>query len=112
FVKAAPLVVLVLLSCTREKSAPVAPALSLPADLTTKPGNAAEFTLTDKVVKIEQRPFLDSLKSISSDNRVLVFDASDRTASQLKQGTILFVPGLTMRKVVATAEQDGKLVVG
>ena len=104
-----------LLSCTREKSAPappVAPALSLPADLTTKPGNAAEFTLTDKVVKIEQRPFLDSLKSISSDNRVLVFDASDRTASQLKQGTILFVPGLAMRKVVATAEQDGKLVVG
>jgi len=31
--------------------------LNLPADLTTKAGNAAEFTLTDKVAKIEQRPF-------------------------------------------------------
>ena len=41
--------------------------LKLPPDLTTKPGNTCEVTFTDRVVKMEPRAFLDSIRSISSD---------------------------------------------
>jgi hypothetical protein len=86
-------------------------ALHLAPDLTTKPGNTFQATFTDKVVKMEQRVFLDSIRSVSSDNTTFVFDPSDSTASQLKQGSILFVPGIAMRKVDVATKQDGRLVV-
>src|ERR1700690_2016750 len=69
-------------ACSRPKSAagpgreiPLA-ALHLAPDLTTKPGNIFEATFTDKVVKMEQRVFLDSIRSISSDNTTFVFNPS------------------------------------
>jgi hypothetical protein len=86
-------------------------ALNLAPDLTTKPGTTFNVSYTDKVVKIEQRAFLDSIRSISSDNTTFVFDAGDAEASKLKQGSILFVPGIAMRKVDVATEKDGHLVV-
>lgn len=104
-------------ACSRQKSTPgpgreiPLTALHLAPDLTTKPGNTFQATFTDKVVKMEQRVFLDSIRSVSSDNTTFVFDPSDSTASQLKQGSILFVPGIAMRKVDVATKQDGRLVV-
>jgi len=105
-----------LFGCSREKAAaPVlgeqSPQLKLPTDLTTKPGNTCEFKLTERVVRVEQPAFLKSIRSVSSDRRTLVFDSGDPIASNLHEGSILFVPGLVMRKVLATTQQDGHLVV-
>ena len=116
---ASAIVVLLLFcsGCSREKSSsgssqPIpTSALALAPDLTTKPGNTFQATFTDKVVKMEQRAFLDSIRSISSDNTTFVFEPSDRVASQLKQGSILFVPGIAMRKVDVATEYQGHFVV-
>lgn len=111
------LVPLFLPACSRQRST-TGPereislsALHLPPDLTTRPGNTFQATFTDKVVKMEPRAFLDSIRSISSDNTTFVFNPSENTAAHLKQGSILFVPGIAMRKVDVATEQNGNLVV-
>jgi hypothetical protein len=104
-------------ACSRPKATPgpgpqiPLAALHLAPDLTTWPGNTFQATFTDKVVKVEQRVFLDSIRSISNDNTTFVFNPSDSTLSKLKQGSILFVPGIAMRKVDVATQQDGNLVV-
>jgi len=110
------IIILLLLcsGCSRRKSAsgPIpTSALALAPDLTTRPGNTFQATFTDKVVKVEQRTFLDSIQSISSDNTTFVFDPSNSITSQLKQGSILFVPGIAMRKVDVATEYQGHFVV-
>jgi hypothetical protein len=86
-------------------------ALNLAPDLTTKPGNTFQATFTDKVVKMEQPAFIKSIRSISSDNTTFVFDPSDDAASKLHEGSILFVPGIAMRKVDVATRQENNLVV-
>ena len=86
-------------------------ALNLAPDLTTKPGNTFQATFTDKVVKMEQSAFIKSIHSISSDNTTFVFDPSDPAASKLHEGSILFVPGIAMRKVDVATRQENNLVV-
>lgn len=104
-------------ACSRQKSTPnpgqeiPLGALHLAPDLTTRPGNTFQGTFTYKVVKMEQKDFLDSIRSISSDNTTFVFNPSDNAASRLKQGSVLFVPGIAMRKVDVATNQDGNLVV-
>lgn len=102
------------LSCSKKTAAPgeiPTAALNLAPDLTSKPGTVFKVDYSDKVVKVEQRAFLDSIRSISSDNTTFVFDPGDAQASKLKQGSILFVPGIAMRKVDVATEKDGHLVV-
>ncbi len=86
-------------------------ALHLTADLSTKPGNTFQATFTDKVVKMEQPAFIKSIRSISSDNTTFVFDPSDAAAATLHEGSILFVPGVAMRKVDVATRQGNNLVV-
>ena len=88
-----------------------ASALHLAPDLSTKPGNTFQATFTDKVVKMEQAAFIKSIRSISSDNTTFVFDPSDDAASKLHEGSILFVPGVAMRKVDVATRQENNLVV-
>jgi hypothetical protein len=122
--KSAPLLLLLLLlpACSRQKSAsessratPSRPislvALNLVPDLTTKPGNTFHASFTDKVVKMDQAAFVKSIRSISTDNSTFVFDPSDGAASRLQEGSILFVPGIAMRKVDVVTKQDGNWVV-
>ena len=109
-------------TCSRKSPGPESPretasrpksadALNLAADLTTKPGNTFQATFTDKVVKMEQAAFIKSIRSISSDNTTFVFDPSDDAASKLHEGSILFVPGVAMRKVDVATRQENNLVV-
>jgi hypothetical protein len=88
-----------------------AAALHLAADLSTKPGNTFQATFTDKVVNMEQAAFIKSIRSISSDNTTFVFDPSDDAAARLHEGSILFVPGMVMRKVDVATRQENNLVV-
>jgi len=101
-------------SCTKKTASPgeiPTNALNLAPDLTSKPNTVFKVDYSDKVVKIEQRAFLDGIRSISTDNTTFVFDAGDPQASKLKQGSILFVPGIAVRKVDVATEKDGHLVV-
>jgi len=88
-----------------------AAALNLAPDLTTKPGNTFQATFTGQVVKMEQPAFINSIRSISSDNTTFVFDPSDDAAAKLHAGSILFVPGVAMRKVDVATRQENNLVV-
>jgi hypothetical protein len=114
--------VLVFATCSRNNTGPgssqeggsrpgSAEALNLAPDLTTQPGNTFQATFTDKVVKMEQPAFIKSIRSISSDNTTFVFDPSDGAASKLYEGSILFVPGIAMRKVDLATRQENNLVV-
>jgi hypothetical protein len=114
--------VLLCATCSRQKTEPgssgqtssrqaSAVALNLAADLTTIPGNTFQATFTDKVVKMEQPAFIRSIRSISSDNTTFIFDPSDDAASKLHEGSILFVPGIAMRKVDVATRQENNLVV-
>jgi len=116
------LLLLLLPACSRQNTAPESSrevgsgpvslaALNLTPDLATKPGNVFQATFTEKVVKMEQAAFVKSIRSISSDNSTFVFDPSDDSASRLQEGSILFVPGIAMRKVDVATKQDGNLVV-
>ena len=75
------------------------------------PGNTFQATFTDKVVKMEQAAFIKSIRSVSSDNTTFLFDPSDEVASSLHEGSILFVPGVAMRKVDIATRQENNLVV-
>ena len=60
---------------------------------------------------MEQPAFIKSIRSISSDNTTFVFDPSDDAAAKLHEGSILFVPGVAMRKVDVATRQENNLVV-
>src|SRR5580704_10879735 len=95
------LLLLVLLSaCSRQKTAPESSgearsgtislaALNLTPDLTSRAGNVFQATFSEKVVKMEQAAFVNSIRSISSDNSTFLFDPSDNAASRLQEGSIL-----------------------
>ena len=107
-------VILFTASCNKKTTGPgeiPTAALNLAPDLTTRSNTTFKVDYSDKVVKIDQRVFLDGIRSISSDNTTFVFDAGNAEASKLKQGSILFVPGIAMRKVDVATEKDGHLVV-
>lgn len=114
--------VLLFATCSRQTSGPESSlqspsrpsslaALNLAPDLTTQPGNTFQATFTDRVVKMEPPAFIKSIRSISTDNTTFVFDPSDDAASKLREGSILFVPGVAMRKVDVATLQDKNLVV-
>lgn len=114
--------VILFATCSRQKtgselsqqssSRPSSPAgLNLAPDLSTKPGNNFQATFTDQVVKMEQAAFVKSIRSVSSDNTTFLFDPSDDIASTLHEGSILFVPGVAMRKVDVATRQGNDLVV-
>ncbi len=86
--------------------------LDLAPDLTTLPGTVFHVTYTDKVVKMEQAAFRKTIRSISDDNTIFVFDASSDEANRLSEGSILFVPGVAFRKVVVKTKQDNYVVLG
>jgi hypothetical protein len=101
-------------SCSKKSSQGTqvpASAITLPADLTTKPGNSFEGTFTDAVVKEDPKDFIAGIRSISDDHTTFVFDENDPLASKLKEGSVFFVPGMVMRLVDIATKTDGYFVV-
>ena len=90
------------------KAAPVAHPYK---DLRDVPGTVFDVSYTPQTVRIGDSAWRASLKSVSSDGNVLVFDSPDATISSLHEGSTMFLENLAVRRVVATATQDGHFVV-
>lgn len=80
-------------------------------DLRDLPGTVFDVSYTPQTVRVNEFSWRASLKSVSSDGNVLVFDNPDAQISSLKEGSTLFLENLAVRVVLATATQDGHFVV-
>ena len=103
-------------ACSRQTTTPVAyrgpnPFVSAP-DLTTQPGTVFNVKLSSNTVRVEPERFIHSLRSVSRDHTIYIFDKSSEVARSLQPGKIIFVPGLTLQKVTAIAEDGQDLIVG
>jgi hypothetical protein len=80
-------------------------------DLRDLPGTVFQVTYTPQTVRITESSWRRSLKSVSSDGNVLVFDDPDASISSLHEGSTMFLENLAVRVVRATTTQDGHFVV-
>jgi len=112
---AAVAVVVCTCSCKQKKSSLAVESagsfLQTP-DLTTQPGTVCEFKLGKNTVQVEPNKFRQAIRSVSPDRTIFIFDRSSDFARDLAPGKIMFVPGLTMRKVSALAQDGNNLIVG
>jgi hypothetical protein len=105
-----------LAGCTKKKSD--APERSgIPAarpfhDLRELPGTIADVTLTNNTVRIDEATTHRILKSVGSDGDVFVFDNTDQRIQNLKEGQILLLDDVAVRKVLAVAKKDNLIIVG
>jgi len=105
-------------SCSKSKSAagqsqPVSSAaVALPyRDLREVPGTVFDVSYTPQTVRVSESAWRSSLKSVSSDGNVFVFDNPDAAISSLREGSTMFLENLAVRSVRATATQDGHFAV-
>lgn len=80
-------------------------------DLKDMPGTVFDVSYTPATVRVEQSSWRQSLKSVSSDGTVFVFDSPDSKISTLQEGSVLFLENLSVRKVAATATHEGHFAV-
>ena len=105
-------------SCSKSKSAAgqsqsasAAPVAHPYKDLRDVPGTVFDVSYTPETVRVDESSWRASLKSVSSDGNVFVFDNSDAKLSSLHQGSIMFLENLAVRSVLSTATRDGHFVV-
>ena len=80
-------------------------------DLRDAPGTVFDVRYTPQTVRIAEPAWRASLKSVSSDGNVFVFDNPDAAVSSLGEGSIMFLENLAVRSVLSTASKDGHWVV-
>jgi len=80
-------------------------------DLRELPGTFFDVSYTPQTVRIDESTWRSSLKSVSSDGNVFVFDNPDAKISSLREGSTMFLENLAVRVVLATATQEGHFVI-
>ena len=80
-------------------------------DLSKLPGTVYDVTYTANTVRIDLPTVQRTLKSVSSDARVFLFDASDPRISALKEGKIMFLEHLGVRRVIGTVNQGSQIAI-
>ena len=80
-------------------------------DLTGRPGNVFRVTWKPATVVIDRATALGALRSVSSDESVLVFDGSVAALNALEPGRILLLERIALRKVSAVRRAGDQLVV-
>jgi len=93
--------VLLLLSSCKRTSAPAVGITSAAVDLATLPGTIFKVTYNDHTVMVDEVTVRQTLRSVSKNGNVLVFDPSPQI-QKLQPGSVLFMQGLAVRKVLAT----------
>ena len=125
------LVVLAVASCSKSKSSSEpssqssattgsqahVPSASNPAlvrgfrDLRERPGTVFEASFTPQTVRIDESSWRSSLKSVSTDGNLFVFDNPDAKILSLHEGSTMFLENLAVRTVLVTANAEGHFVV-
>jgi hypothetical protein len=109
------LMCVLLAGCSKKNAAPGAagiPAAHPFHDLRELPGTVANVTLTSNTIRIDEATTHRILKSIGSDGDVFVFDNSDKRIQDLREGQMLLLDNVAIRKVLAIAKKDNLIVVG
>jgi len=70
-------------------------------DLRKLPGTVFDVTYTPNTVQIDLPAAQKCLKSVSDDGRVFVFECDDPRLQKLKEGAVMFLEHLGVRRVVA-----------
>jgi hypothetical protein len=81
-------------------------------DLREIPGTVADFTLSSNTVRIDEATTRRILKSVGSDGNVFVFDDSDQLIQNLREGQVLFLENIAVRKVLGISKKDNLIIVG
>jgi hypothetical protein len=116
-----PLVLACAASLAGCRNAEQHPALTIPVtstgvpvgfrDISKLPGTVFQVTYTPATVRIDLPSVQRSLTSVSDDGRVLVFDSEDARLRGLKQGSVLFLEHLGVRRVDAVNIQGSQVAV-
>lgn len=80
-------------------------------DLTNRPGNVYRVRYRPTTVVLDRATTARSLRSVSTDGSVLVFDAAEPAVADLQPPKVLLLEWIAVRKVVAVARQGEYLAV-
>lgn len=80
-------------------------------DLSRLPGTVYNVTYTSNTVRIDLPTVQRTLKSVSSDARVLLFDASDPRITELKEGKVMFLEHLGVRRVIGSVNKGSQIAI-
>lgn len=84
---------------------------SAPAAFFTPPGAVYDVKYTANTVRIDLPTVQKALKSVSSDGRIFVFDASDPQVHSIAAGKVMFLEHIGVLRVTGVANKDGQVVV-
>lgn len=80
-------------------------------DLSKMPGTVFDVTYTPNTVRIDLPTVQRTLKSVSEDAKVFLFDASDPHISQLKEGQIMFLEHIGVRRVTSVIHKGSQIAI-
>jgi hypothetical protein len=80
-------------------------------DMREVPGTVFEVTYTPNTVRVDAAHWRKSLRSVSTDGRVWVFDPSDDDVMQLGDGKVMLLEDLALMKVLGAVDFEGNRVI-
>ncbi|HTS11532.1 MAG TPA: hypothetical protein VMH00_05400 [Candidatus Limnocylindrales bacterium] len=110
-------IILAAVGCSKGHSPSEAPSVSsagVPSsfhDLRDVPGTVFDVTYTPNTVPIDLPTVQKTLRSVSPDGIVFLFDASDPRIRSLGEGKVMFLEHLGVRRVVGVSNQGSNLAV-
>jgi hypothetical protein len=88
-----------------------ASAAGVPAQFYTPPGAVFQATYTANTVRIDMPTVKKTLRSVSPDGRVFVFDGSDPRLQELAKGKVMFLEHLGARRVLDVQKQGSQIAL-
>ena len=81
-------------------------------DLRDLPGSVFDVTLNPNTVTFDAAAIARSLRGMSEDAGILVFDAADERARQLAPGNVILLENVALLKVAIVEREDDLIAVG
>ncbi len=82
-----------------------------PSQFYTPQGAVYDVKYTDNTVRVDLPTIQKALKSVSDDGRVVIFDASDSRLGGLKEGKVLFLEHLGVRRIIGVQKQGSQIAI-
>lgn len=91
--------------------APAEPLGAVPPSFYTPPGAVFQVTYTPNTVRIDLPTVQKTLRSVSSDAQVFLFDNTDPRLRDLSAGKVMFLEHLGVRRVTRVVNQGSQIAV-